>query len=152
MKYVGVNIGALTVKLAALNGAESHSMVVPHQGRPVAALKELLAKTDFANADYVGVSGHLGHISEAAAIQRALREVKSDFNAVVSLGGESFLVYMVAGGRISNVLSHNKCAAGSGEFFVQQLGRMGIGMEEAIRNSFAGKVVPLAARCSVHCK
>ncbi|MBF8253889.1 MAG: putative CoA-substrate-specific enzyme activase, partial [Deltaproteobacteria bacterium] len=152
MKYVGVNIGALTVKLAALNGAETHSMVVPHQGRPVAVLKELLAETDFANADYVGVSGHLGHISEAAAIQRALREVKSDFDAVVSLGGESFLVYMVAGGRISNVLSHNKCAAGSGEFFVQQIGRMGIGMEEAIQNSFAGKVVPLAARCSVHCK
>ena len=152
MKYIGANIGALTVKLAALNGAEIHSMVVPHQGRPVAVLKELLAETDFANADYFGVSGHLGHISEAAAIQRALREVKSDFDAVVSLGGESFLVYMVAGGRISNVLSHNKCAAGSGEFFVQQIGRMGIGMEEAIRNSFAGKVVPLAARCSVHCK
>jgi len=152
MKYVGVNIGALTVKLAALNGAETHSTVVPHQGRPVALLKELLAETDFANADYVGVSGHLGHISEAAAIQRALREVKSDFDAVVSLGGESFLVYMVAGGRISNVLSHNKCAAGSGEFFVQQIGRMGIGMEEAIQSSFAGKVVPLAARCSVHCK
>jgi hypothetical protein len=80
MKYIGVNIGALTVKLAALNGAETHSAVVPHQGRPVAVLKELLVETDFANADYVGVSGHLGHISEAAAIQRALREVKSEFD------------------------------------------------------------------------
>ncbi|MDH3443038.1 MAG: acyl-CoA dehydratase activase, partial [Deltaproteobacteria bacterium] len=55
-------------------------------------------------------------------------------------------------GKIANVLSHNKCAAGSGEFFVQQIGRMGLGTEEAIRSSFGGKVVPLAARCSVHCK
>jgi predicted CoA-substrate-specific enzyme activase len=50
------------------------------------------------------------------------------------------------------VLSHNKCAAGSGEFFVQQISRMGLGLDEAIRQSFAGKVVPLASRCSVHCK
>lgn len=152
MKYLGINIGALTVKLAALEGVETHSTVVPHQGRPLAVLEKLLAEKDSAGAAYVGVSGHLGHISEAAAIQRALREVRTDFDAVVSLGGESFLVYIVAQGRISNVLSHNKCAAGSGEFFVQQIGRMGLGMEDAIRHSFNGKAVPLAARCSVHCK
>ncbi len=152
MKYIGINIGALTVKLAVLDGAQTFAAVVPHLGRPLAVLEKLLAEKDFAGADYYGVSGHLGHLSEAAAIQRALGEVKSDFDAVVSLGGESFLVYIVAKGRISNVLSHNKCAAGSGEFFVQQIGRMGLGMEEAIRNSFEGKVVPLAARCSVHCK
>ena len=103
-------------------------------------------------AAYYIVSGHLGHISEVAAIQRALRELPPSFDAVVSLGGESFLVYLLTDGRITNVLSHNKCAAGSGEFFVQQIGRMGLGLEEAIRRSFQGKVVPLASRCSVHCK
>jgi predicted CoA-substrate-specific enzyme activase len=152
MKIVGVNIGALTVKIVALQGEDRWPKLVAHQGRPLAVLETLLAEKAFADADYFGVSGHLGHISEAAAIQRALRELKTDFDAVVSLGGESFLVYIVANGRIANVLSHNKCAAGSGEFFVQQISRMGLGMEEAIRNSFDGKVVPLAARCSVHCK
>jgi hypothetical protein len=72
MKYVGINIGALTVKLAALNGAETYSSVVPHQGRPLAVLEKFLIEKEFANADYFGVSGHLGHNSEAAAIQRAL--------------------------------------------------------------------------------
>ncbi|MEK7221696.1 MAG: BadF/BadG/BcrA/BcrD ATPase family protein, partial [Nitrospirota bacterium] len=67
-------------------------------------------------------------------------------------GGESFLVYLLVKGKITHVLSHNKCAAGSGEFFVQQIGRMGLDMDEAIRLSFSGKVVPLASRCSVHCK
>jgi len=152
MKYIGINIGALTVKLAALNGTETASTVVPHLGRPLAVLEKLLSEKDYAGADYFGVSGHLGHISEAAAIQRALVELNQDFDAVVSLGGESFLVYIVADGKIANVLSHNKCAAGSGEFFVQQIGRMGLGIEEAIEGSFDGKVVPLAARCSVHCK
>ncbi|MGZ9214926.1 MAG: hypothetical protein ACXW53_23800, partial [Candidatus Binatia bacterium] len=96
MKYIGINVGALTVKLAALNGAETHSTVVPHQGRPLAVLEKLLTDKEFANADYFGVSGHLGQISEAAAIQRALRELKTAFDAVVSLGGESFLVYIIA--------------------------------------------------------
>ena len=116
-------------------------------------LQELLA-TEFADGEFFGVSGSMGQISEVAAIQRALREVAgaSKFDAVAALGGESFLVYILADGRVANVLSHNKCAAGSGEFFVQQIGRMGLTIEEAIRRSFLGRVVPLASRCSVHCK
>jgi predicted CoA-substrate-specific enzyme activase len=147
-----VNLGALTVKVVAVRSDAREARVAAHQGRPGEVLKQLLAAAEFADADYFGVSGHGGHISEVAAIQRALRQLETRFDALVSLGGESFLVYILADGRIANVLSHNKCAAGSGEFFVQQIGRMGLGLEEAIRRSFQGKVVPLAARCSVHCK
>ncbi len=152
MSYVGVNIGALTVKVAALRGDARQATVVAHQGRPLEILNEILTRPEFADAEYFGVSGQLGHVSEVAAVQRALREVGGTFDAVASLGGESFLVYLLMDGRIANVVSHNKCAAGSGEFFVQQIGRMGLGMEEAIQRSFGGKVVPLASRCSVHCK
>lgn len=151
MSYVGVNIGALTVKVVALRDEHKDAKIASHQGRPLEVLKELLA-SDFADGAYFAVSGQLGHLSEVTAIQRALREVEGEFDAVASLGGESFLVYIVAQGRVVNVLSHNKCAAGSGEFFVQQIGRMGLPMDEAIQRSFAGKVVPLASRCSVHCK
>ncbi|MHC4515612.1 MAG: acyl-CoA dehydratase activase, partial [Planctomycetota bacterium] len=152
MDHVGVNIGALTVKVVALGGGTPYCRVVAHQGRPLDALEALLAAPELADAESFGVSGYLGHIPEVAAIQRALRELDGDFDAVASLGGESFLVYLLADGRITNVLSHNKCAAGSGEFFVQQIGRMGLDIDEAIERSVAGKVVPLAARCSVHCK
>ena len=152
MSFVGVNIGALTVKLVALRDNAKKSKVMAHQGRPLEVLANLLAMPEFADAEYFGVSGHLGHISEFAAIQRALRELEGQFDAVGSLGGESFLVYMLADGRITNVLSHNKCAAGSGEFFVQLIGRMGLDMDEAIQLSSTGEVVPLASRCSVHCK
>ncbi|MHC4209428.1 MAG: acyl-CoA dehydratase activase [Planctomycetota bacterium] len=152
MSHVGVNIGALTVKVVALRGDSPDCRVMAHQGRPLETLETLLAEPQFADAESFAVSGHLGHIPEVAAIQRALRELDGEFDAVASLGGESFLVYLLADGRITNVLSHNKCAAGSGEFFVQQIGRMGLDLEEAIERSWEGKVVPLAARCSVHCK
>ena len=147
MSYIGVNIGALTVKVVALRTDATIAKVMAHQGRPLEVLQELLALPEFADAEYFGVSGHLGHISELAAIQRALREAGGQSDAVASLGGESFLVYMLADGRITNVLSHNKCAAGSGEFFVQQIGRMGLEIDEAIKLSFAGKVVPLVLSC-----
>jgi activator of 2-hydroxyglutaryl-CoA dehydratase len=152
MSYIGVNIGAMTVKVATLRGNTRNAKVVAHQGRPLQVLDELLATPEFADGEYFGVSGQLGHIPEVAAIQRALGEVEGTFDAVVCLGGESFLVYLLIEGKITNVLSHNKCAAGSGEFFVQQIGRMGLEMDEAIQRSFTGKVVPLASRCSVHCK
>src|SRR5579885_29293 len=151
MSYVGINIGAITIKAVALDDTMT-ARVEAHQGRPLDVLKRILAGSEFARAQYFGVSGNLGHISEVAAIQRGLQEVAGDFDAVASLGGESFLVFMLTQGRITNVLSHNKCAAGSGEFFVQQIGRMGLEMGEAIQRSFGGKVVPLASRCSVHCK
>ena len=152
MSFVGINIGALTVKVVSLRGDARDATVIAHQGRPIEVLEGLLAGPAFAGAEAFGVSGHPGHIPEVAAIQRALREVPDGFDAVISLGGESFLVYILADGRITHVLSHNKCAAGSGEFFVQQIGRMGLELDEAIRRSFSGRVVPLASRCSVHCK
>lgn len=113
MFYVGINIGALTVKVVAVQSHLKNAKVMAHQGRPLEVLKELLSLPELAGAEYFGVSGHLGHISEFAAIQRGLREVGheggSEFDAVVSLGGESFLVYALRDGRVTNVLSHNKC-------------------------------------------
>jgi predicted CoA-substrate-specific enzyme activase len=152
MSCAGVNIGALSVKAVALHGERKDARVALHYGRPREALKEMLAEKVFADVEFFGVSGQLGHITEVAAIRRALHELDENFDVVASLGGEAFLVYFLTHGRITNVLSHNKCAAGSGEFFVQQIGRMGLGIEEAIQLSLEGKVVPLAARCSVHCK
>ncbi|MFI5337461.1 MAG: acyl-CoA dehydratase activase, partial [Opitutales bacterium] len=152
MSIVGLSVGALTVKAVALRGQTTTAVMAAHQGQPLEMLGRLLGGPQFADAEFFGVTGTLGHITEAAAIQRALSETGGDFDAMASLGGESFLVYLLADGRIENVLSHNKCAAGSGEFFVQQIGRMGLTLDEAIRRSFSGQVVPLAARCSVHCK
>lgn len=74
MSFVGVNIGALTVKVVAVRADAKEFRVRAHQGRPLDVLEDLLATAEFADAEYFGVSGHLGHISELAAIQRALRE------------------------------------------------------------------------------
>jgi hypothetical protein len=66
MSYVGVNIGALTVKVAAVRGDARTAQVVAHQGRPLQVLREMLAGPELADAESFGVSGQLGHITEVA--------------------------------------------------------------------------------------
>ncbi|UCC20363.1 MAG: hypothetical protein JSV62_03485 [Promethearchaeota archaeon] len=55
-------------------------------------------------------------------------------------------------GIIKNIISSTKCAAGTGEFIIQQLQRMGMTIEEGIMASLHGEITQLATRCSVHCK
>ncbi len=151
MSYVGINIGALTIKIVSLDGDRLTSQVVNHQGQALQVLQRILKESPPGKSFY-GICGHLGHISEAAATDAALEYVHGDFDAIASLGAETFAVYLLKGRKILTALSHNQCAAGSGEFFIQQIGRLGLSLDEAINRSFNGHVVPLASRCSVHCK
>ena len=64
MSFVGINIGALTVKTVALHGDASRAMIAPHQGQPQEVLAELLARPQFADAEFFVVSGDLGHVTE----------------------------------------------------------------------------------------
>jgi hypothetical protein len=150
VSYIGINIGALTVKVVSLGADRVDFRLMNHRVRPFQVERELLREVP--SRAFFGASGHLGRISEVAATEAALEYVHGDFDAVASLGGEAFTVYLLEGTRVLSVLAPDKCAAGSGEFFVQQIGCFGLDLEEAIERSFAGHVVPLASRCSVHCK
>lgn len=50
------------------------------------------------------------------------------------------------------MVSSNRCAAGSGEFIIQQLGRMGLDVAEGLALARKGRRVAMASRCSVHIK
>lgn len=147
---VGFNIGSISVKLVELSseGEIKRRVIVHHQGQPRKVIESMISKDD----TYYGVSGHFGHISESVAIDRALKRQKKNYDAIISLGGETFAVYLLKDNRIFNVLSHNRCAAGSGEFLVQQIGRLNLTLEEAIQKAKTGKSIKIASRCSVHCK
>ena len=55
-------------------------------------------------------------------------------------------------GRIIEVRSGNKCASGTGEFFLQQIKRMDLSVEEAMNIADAENPYKVAGRCSVFCK
>ncbi|MBW2656291.1 MAG: activase, partial [Deltaproteobacteria bacterium] len=99
---------------------------------------------------------NLSSIPEPQAVEFAYPYVKPadiDCPAVVSAGGETFMVYALDhSGRISNVITGNKCASGTGEFFLQQLRRMNVSLDEAAQWAAVEEAHHVSGRCSVFCK
>lgn len=147
----GLNIGSVSVKMVELDeyGNTLNHKIYPHKGQPKEIVENLSKST---KSEFYGISGHFGQFSESEAIERALKQLSVNFDVIVSLGGEAFAVFLLENNRIVNVLSHNRCAAGSGEFLLQQIGRLNLTLPEAIAKAKKGKKIRIASRCSVHCK
>ncbi len=139
------------------------SSLYPHEGNPKKTLLRFINGLDLNKFDRIVATGRLFRsfvnftsISEPEAVEYAYRYIKpTDIlcPAVVSAGGETFMVYVLNRfGQISNVLTGNKCASGTGEFFLQQLRRMDVTLEEAARWAAATEPYPVSGRCSVFCK
>ena len=173
LQSLGLCLGASTISLVHMeqamdgNGDLSPRVIAhfvhTHEGDPKRSLIRALKGIDMHSFDRIAVTGrkfrrfvNLTSLSEPEAVECAYAFVKPpavDCPAVVSAGGETFMVYMLnRSGRITNVVTGNKCASGTGEFFMQQLRRMNVNLEEAAR--WAGVETPyhVSGRCSVFCK
>jgi len=135
----------------------------PHEGDPKRTLLRLINGLDLNEFDRIVATGrrfrsfvNLTSIPEPEAVEYAYRYIKpTDIlcPAIVSAGGETFMVYVLNRfGQISNVFTGNKCASGTGEFFLQQLRRMDVTLEEAAQWAAATEPYPVSGRCSVFCK
>jgi len=94
----------------------------------------------------------LPYYSEVECLEKALSSLNIKPDILISLGGEMFSIYPMKNGVVKNIISSSKCAAGTGEFIVQQFQRMGLSIEQGIDASATGESVEIATRCSVHCK
>ena len=136
---------------------------ISHEGNPASAILSAIEKFESLEDVRIATSGRkfrhlldLPSISEPQALESALSFtdlVKNGYRTIVSAGGETFMAYLLdADGKVETVHTGNKCASGTGEFLVQQLGRMGLdlnAMAELDENMPAHKV---SGRCSVFCK
>jgi predicted CoA-substrate-specific enzyme activase len=168
MRYIGVCLGASTVKVVEMSrgndGATvSSSVVKPHEGNPRKVLAEILGTMGVTEEDRVVATGRkfrnyvaLPTITEPEAVERAFEFARSPgkrYDAIVSAGGETFMVYALDGsGKITSVHTGNKCASGTGEFFLQQIRRMSLSVEEAVRLGMSAAPRKVTGRCSVFCK
>ena len=173
LKALGLCMGASTVSLVQVEqdldapGMPSpriiHHSLHTHEGDPKRTLVRALAGLDMHAFDRIAATGrkfrrfvNLTSVSEPEAVETAYPFVKPpgvDCPAVVSAGGETFMVYVLdRTGRISNVVTGNKCASGTGEFFLQQLRRMNVSLEEATQWAAVETPHHVSGRCSVFCK
>jgi predicted CoA-substrate-specific enzyme activase len=169
VRSLGLCLGASSVSLVRVDrepGARPQVVaraVHAHEGDPKRALLGALASIDVRAVDRIAATGRkfrqfvdLTSIPEPEAIEHAyafLRPGGIDCPAVVSAGGETFMVYVLdRSGRIADVTTGNKCASGTGEFFLQQLRRMNVSLEEAAHFAAVAAPHPVSGRCSVFCK
>ncbi len=177
-RSLGICLGASTVSvvqvglqnsspdgthLAAATPTIIDYALYPHDGNPSQTLIHALEHLDPDQFTGMAATGrkfcrflNLSTISEPEATETAYPLVKPAgvrCPAIVSAGGETFMVYVLnQTGRIINVLTGNKCASGTGEFFLQQLRRMDVTLEEATQWAVEETPYDVSGRCSVFCK
>ena len=172
MNSLGICLGASTVSVVEIATNDKKNLKRPviknvqvqsHEGNPKRVLREKLEKMDMSKFDSIAVTGrrfrkfvNLSSISEPEAVEFAFEHVNSElkgYNAIVSAGGETFMVYVLdKDGKITTVHTGSKCASGTGEFFLQQIRRMGLTMDEAMESTRSGTPHRLSSRCTVFCK
>lgn len=166
-KAVGVCCGASTVsfvKIAKLNNDFKviDKLIITHNGDPKKIFELNLKSFNNEKLPTV-VTGrkfrklvNLPNISEPEATEYAFKHTinnREEFSAIASLGGETFMVYPLdASGRIATVITKNQCASGTGEFFLQQIKRMNLNIDEAIKIARHTEPHKVSGRCSVFCK
>jgi activator of 2-hydroxyglutaryl-CoA dehydratase len=95
-KYIGINIGSVSVNVVSSDDFGSIScMKKSHLGNPKKVLKEILDQYKNIDEVFYGVSGTLGDITEITAIERALISLEEKYDVILSLGGESFILYVL---------------------------------------------------------
>jgi len=159
-RIVGICVGAVTLSLAEEVDGRIVFDRLAHDGQVAPVLESLLNDRPGAR---VGITGQKYRktvpyptIAEPKAVELAFGHVRdryTDIDTIVSAGGESFLAYSLdRSGRVRSVHTGNKCAAGTGEFFLQQVRRMGLTAEEAVAMATTAEPFHVASRCSVFCK
>ncbi|OGC18802.1 hypothetical protein A2282_07100 [candidate division WOR-1 bacterium RIFOXYA12_FULL_36_13] len=168
-KALGVCLGASTIKIIELHQKDDHVFVAkcivePHNGSPLNKYIQLLKEFDLDKIDYAAITGRKfkeflesPSITEPEATENALEFLlqgkENIAQGALSLGSENFVLYKLnKRGHIIDVKTGNKCASGTGSFFLQQIGRMNLTLEEALENPLSDDPHKVSGRCSVFCK
>ncbi len=168
MEVLGMCLGASTLSMVRLrtengNPRVLHTATITHEGNPRGVLLDALEKEPGVKEIPIAVTGRkfiqfikLTTISEPEAIEVAAARIlqgKDQYRVIVSAGGETFMVYHLDDDfKIQGIQTGNKCASGTGEFFLQQIGRMNMSLDEVSKLGISEEVHKVSGRCSVFCK
>lgn len=168
MKAVGICVGASTITRIDVLRKENQIEILnvtskTHEGNIRKTFESLITNDDLKSIDSIAITGRkfkslikLSSISEPEAVEHAysfLKDRYGETDYISCAGGETFTTYQLdRSDKVINILTGNKCASGTGEFFLQQIKRMGIALEDAVEVKNVDKPYEVAGRCSVFCK
>ncbi|MBU1069997.1 CoA activase [Myxococcota bacterium] len=160
-KYLGIDIGAETVKLTILEASSdgmkwTGSTVLPHGGDPrEIILRELGDGTGFAGAAVTGRGAGvmtLAVVPAPRALERGVQYVHPQLRraTVLDAGAHGFSVLEIHDANSRIFRENTRCSQGTGNFLAQLTGRFGLEVEAADRLAAAVETaLPLSGRCPV---
>ena len=162
---IGICLGAATVSAVVVDsdGTVQNLVQIVHEGNPEESLLKILSQVDTGDTPILVTGRKFRHfvalptISETEAVEYALTGIDTDaaepLDVVITAGAESFIAYLLdPKRRVTGISTGNKCASGTGEFFLQQIRRMGLSVEQAVIEADNGDAYHVSGRCSVFCK
>jgi len=175
MKYIGVDIGSISVNTVVLD--EEKQVLQEYydycHGKPFKSFADRLSsifekENHFSGKiAFTGTGGRLAaqllngfFVNEIVAQSKAVTELFPHVKTIIELGGEdSKLIYLddnqnKGSTRLSDFVMNNLCAAGTGSFLDQQAKRIGVSIEKEFGELALQSENPprIAGRCSVFAK
>lgn len=180
MKFIGLDVGSVSVKLVVLDerGSKLQGYYRRHRGHPLKEALELLKAitgdvtgneanssspvTDRWSLSVTGSSGRLiattlgiGFTNEVVAQSYASRKLYPQIRTIIELGGEDSKLIALGppeAAGIKDFSMNSVCAAGTGSFLDQQAERLRLSIEEFSELALKSKPSRIAGRCSVFAK
>lgn len=175
-KYIGIDIGSVSVKAVVMNQAKDvlEDHYVRSHGQPIQTvllvLKDILNRTPLDDIEAVAVTGsggkllaqviNISFINEIVSQSTASGYFHPDVRTVIEIGGEDskfMFLELDANTRKTKVVDfsmNTMCAAGTGSFLDQQANRLGVSIENEFGEMALKSATPprIAGRCSVFAK
>jgi len=166
--YLGIDVGSLTVKFAALDAADGlvASLYLPAEGRPVEVVQKGLGELKRRLPPAVkikdtGTTGSARYLAGAIiGADLVKNEITSqavsavcyvpDVRTVIEIGGQDSKLIVIRDGQVVDFGMNTVCAAGTGSFLDHQAARLGISIGEFSRRALAAKgKLTISGRCTV---
>lgn len=165
MISVGIDAGSATTKAVLIIGSQmiSHNIRLTEFDFLLAAEKAYkdllsLAGVDEKDVDRVYATGYGRNsikfadraISEITAHARGVYHLYPDVNGIIDIGGQDSKVISVNGGKVTDFLMNDKCAAGTGKFLEYTARALEVAIEELGSLALASKTpAGITSMCTV---
>ncbi|MDD5126763.1 MAG: acyl-CoA dehydratase activase [Dehalococcoidales bacterium] len=166
--YLGIDVGSVTTKLAALDEGKRlvASVYLPTAGKPVLMVQECLKRLRpqlLPDAEIYGVAA-TGSARYLAGVLIGADLVKNEITAhavaalyyvpdartVIEIGGQDSKIIIIKDGVVTDFGTNNACAAGTGSFLDHQAQRLGMSIKEFSRSArLSRNPVRIAGKCTV---
>ena len=166
--YLGVDLGAVTTKLAVVSGAEEVlcSVYSRTQGKPIAVVQEGLRRVKDSLSPGVEIRGvgATGSARHLAGVLLGADVVKNEITShavatlryvpgaqtIFEIGGQDSKIILLREGFATDFAMNSVCAAGTGSFLDHQATRLGMSIEEFAEKSLQStSPVRIAGQCTV---